>query len=201
MKKYNFETKNKAIGKVLLVLNLVTLALFQSCNISSVKEDSTQNEDTLSFEVENQIKQPKISVLVLPPYDEIANAGISPDIRKYIEDIISKDTNLILIPFPFKKLMNVPYSQIFDKKYCKSIIEQIQTDIIVMSKLDLMEKTGYMPTNRWNFAIKIYYINTGEQLLSNVKGENLTDIEIKSHIETKKNILNSEIKTYNLCKK
>ena len=50
-----------------------------------------------------------VKVLVLPPFDEIANAGVSPDIRKNIESTLISQKQFSVIPFPFKQLMGVPF--------------------------------------------------------------------------------------------
>ncbi len=135
-----------------------------------------------------------VSVLVLPPYDAIANAGISPDIQKYLESIFTTDTTLKLIRFPYRRLMNVSYHNVFDKKYCSPITAKIKTDIIIMSKLDQATGTGNMITDKWNFKIKIYNTKTGNQKVSNLSADNLTSAEIENFIKSKQQGLLTEIK-------
>ena len=155
-----------------------------------ITTDATSTDTTL----QTQTSQTKLSVLILPPYDLIANGGISPDIQTFLETEISKDTSLSLIKFPYKQLMNVPYQNVFDKKYCKPITDKIKTDIIVMSKLDNVSRTGQMPTDKWNFQIRIYNPSTDRQTNSTVKADNITDNEIKSIIASRQNDLTTEIK-------
>ncbi|MFC0878976.1 hypothetical protein ACE01N_20445 [Saccharicrinis sp. FJH2] len=127
-----------------------------------------------------EIKIPK--VFVLPPYDKIANRGISPNIQECIENKLSSIDSINLIPFSFKDMMGVAYQNIFDKKYCKPILERVSTDFIVLSKIDLRTQTGKMGTDTWDFEIKIYDINRGFQFNS-LKGENLTSKEMCDYIE------------------
>ncbi len=121
-------------------------------------------------------------VFVLPPYDEIANRGISPNIRECIESNLSSINSIKLIPFSFKEMIGIAYQNIFDKKYCKPILEKISTDFIVLSKIDLRKQTGKMSTDAWDFEIKIYDIKRGLQLNS-LKGENLTSKEMCDYVE------------------
>jgi hypothetical protein len=136
----------------------------------------------------------KISVLIFPPYDFIANEGISPDTQKYLEEELSKDTSLTVIKFPYKKLMNVPYQNVFDKKYVKPVADKIKTDKIVMTKLDQVTHTGNMNTDKWNLRIRIYDTNTGKQMNSRLVINELTSGEIKKILSVRHNDLIAEIK-------
>jgi hypothetical protein len=123
----------------------------------------------------------KLSVLVLPPYDEIANAGISPDVQQYLEQQIAADTNLSLVKFSFKEFMNVAYTNVYDKKYCQPIVDKRKTDVIIMSKLDQIISTGKMDKDKWSLSLRIYNTNTGTQTdskieLSKVESENMQTI-------------------------
>jgi hypothetical protein len=96
-----------------------------------------------------------ITVLVLPPYDEIANAGISPDTRLILERNLMNKNKIKVIPFPLKKLMNVPYEMVYDKKYCAPIIEKVKCDIIVMTQI--ITKNEMEPgIGPWAYKTKIY---------------------------------------------
>ena len=96
--------------------------------------DSSSINNQEAVEIESKPK----SVLVLIPYDEIANAGRSPNIQQCLESEFRKIDSFDLRPFPFKKLMGVPYQMVYDKKYCKSILEKVTVDYIIMSKLCLL---------------------------------------------------------------
>jgi len=136
----------------------------------------------------------KFKILVLPPYDAIANEGISPNIKKYVEDIFTTDTTFRLLQFPYKRLMNVSYQNVFDKKYCSPITDRIETDIIIMAKLDQVTGTGNMTTDKWNFKIKIYNTRTGIEKLSNLNANNLTSSQIENLITSRRQELFNETK-------
>lgn len=140
-----------------------------------------------------QNKQKKLSILVLPPYDEIANAGISPNISEIIEENIN-DEGLSVIKFPFKKLMNVPYQNVFDKKFCKPILQKIKPDIIIMSKIDQVNSSGTMETDKWNLRIKIYNVRKEVQINSSLTADNLNPSELQNFIKQNKETLIKEIK-------
>lgn len=135
-----------------------------------------------------------LRILVLPPYDAIANEGISPNIQKYIENIFATDTTFSLIKIPYRRLMNVSYHNVFDKKYCSPFTDEIKTDVIIMSKLDQAIETGNMTTDKWNFKIKIYNTRTGMQQLSNLKSNNLTGSQIEDLVRSRRQELFSEVK-------
>jgi hypothetical protein len=192
-------------------ISIVTFTILTSCNNSdtqTIKDGRTETQaiDTTKTIFKTPIAAssdttiiPKstsanLTVLVLPPYDAIANEGISPDIQKYIENVFSTDTTFRFIKFPYKRLMNVSYQNVFDKKYCSPITDKIKTDIIIMSKLEQVTGTGNMTTDKWNFEIKIYNTRTGSQKLSNLNTNDLTSSEIENYIKSKQQELFSETK-------
>jgi hypothetical protein len=191
-------------------ISIVTFFILTSCNNSDTQIKVGQTDTVATGKTKTILKNtiavssdtamiPKLiltnlSVLVLPPYDAIANAGISPDIQKYLESIFTTDTTLRLIKFPYRQLMNVSYQNVFDKKYCSPITAKIKTDIIIMSKLDQATGTGNMITDKWNFKIKIYNTKTGNQKVSNLSADNLTSAEIENFIKSKQQDLFTEIK-------
>ncbi|MGZ4059335.1 MAG: hypothetical protein ACXVPU_09915, partial [Bacteroidia bacterium] len=160
---------------------------------SLFKNNVRETKDTIT---NKKLAKSKLSVIVLPPYDEIANEGISPDIQKFLETEISKDTNLTLIKFPYKQLMNIPYSNVFDKKYCKPIADKLKVDIIVMSKIIIIARTNDMTADIWSLKIKIYNPNTGIQINSSLTADNSagTGNEIKKVIADNQITLTTEIK-------
>lgn len=190
------------------ILTFITLSSCNNSDTQTIKDGQTETLaiDTTKTNIKTAIAVssdttiiPKstltnLAVLILPPYDMIANAGISPDIQKYLESIFTTDTTLRLIKFPYRRLMNVSYQNVFDNKYCKPITDKIKTDIIIMSKLDQSTGTGDMTTDKWNFEIKIYNTKTGKQKISSLTGENLTSSEIENLINFKQQELFSETK-------
>jgi hypothetical protein len=191
----NYPSAMKNIVYISLILWL------SSCNNSSnvtgdnamTTHSSETTMDTMTA-TSTQRRLKKISVIVLPPYDLIANEGISPDIQKYLETEISSDTSLTVIKFPYKDLINVPYHNVFDKKYCKPIADKVHADIIIMTKLELRERTGRMTSDNWNLSIRFYNVERDSQIDSKIVGDNLSDLEIKQLLEQKRLDLVEEIK-------
>ena len=72
--------------------------------------------------------------------------------------------------------MGVPYQMVYDKKYCKSILEKVTVDYIIMSKLNYKNISGNMPNDKWDFSIRIYDVTSNKQIDSELKG---SDIEFK----------------------
>jgi hypothetical protein len=124
-----------------------------------------------------------VKVLILPPYDEIANAGRSPDTRQIIESALTNNGQLSVLPFPFKKLMGVPYQMVYDKKYCRPILEKVDCDVVVMTQIitDNERNPGIWP---WTYKILIYNTRTGKQLNS-IQGDNLKAEDFQKDIDTK----------------
>lgn len=151
-----------------------------------ISTDSTSGTQSL--------KKIKLSVLVLPPYDIIHNRGISPDILEYLEKVIGNDTSVTLIKFPLKKLMNTPYQNVFDKKYCKPILEVVEAQIVIMSKLDHIESTGKMSTDKWALQIRIYNTAAEIQFDSKIKADSLTAEELEHFLIVNQKELIREIK-------
>jgi len=180
--------------KTYLIIPLIYLTACTNTGQPSNKGTSTDNSNGSNFTTVTYQEVVKLSVLVLPPYDEMANEGISPDVQKFLELVISQDTCLTLLKFPLVKLMGVPYQMIFDRKYCKPVIEKVKTDIIVMSKLDLVSRTGSMITCKWDLHLRIYNTNIDNQINSKVSANNLTIDELKDFLTSKRDQLILEIK-------
>ena len=121
-----------------------------------------------------------VKVLVLPPFDEIANAGTSPDVRIIIESSLANLGQLSVISFPFKELMGVPYQMVFDKMYCQPILEKVDCDIIIMSQIitDNERKPGIWP---WSYKIRVFNVKSGKQVNS-IQGDNLEAKDLQKDI-------------------
>jgi len=177
-------------------ISIVTFTILTSCNNSdtqTIKDGQTKTPD-IDTTIIPKATLTNLTILVFPPYDAIANEGISPDIQKYIEWLFTTDTTFRLMKFPYRQLMNVSYQNVFDKKYCTPITDKIKTDIIIMSKIDQTIGTGNMTTDKWKFKIKIYNPKTGNQTVSNLAADNLTSGEIENLIKSRRQELFTEIK-------
>ena len=139
-------------------------------------------------------KTEKPTVMILIPYDLNANGGFSPDTQKILENKLTHNSEIQLIKFPLKKLMNVPYQNIYDKKYCKPILENINADYIIMTKLELDNILN--SPRKWDLSFRIYDVKKNEQFDSKLKGEKLTKQEIEKKVKTSFEILINEIKKH-----
>ncbi len=132
--------------------------------------------DGISARSIEPISDSTLKVLILPAHDEIANAGISPDVQKMLESTLSDAPRFSVISFPFKRLTDVPYHMVYDKKYCGPILAKVDCDVIIMTKLitDNEKKPGVWP---WSYSIRIYNVRTKMQTNS-IQGKNLKSGEL-----------------------
>jgi hypothetical protein len=173
--------------KVKYLLTILILTITISCENRESKIDTANSDHNLQTENSvNENKQTKVlmkpKVLILPSYDKIANRGISPNIRQFLQDGLKTSDSIELIEFPFNELMNIPYQNVFDKAYCSPILEKINCDLIVMSKIDLIEQTGNMNSDKWNLRIRIYNSGQDQQIDSSVELDGLTSLELKEKL-------------------
>jgi hypothetical protein len=133
------------------------------------------------------------TVLVLPPYDKIAGRGISPNIQKLLEEAMAGDSSLSVLKFPYSKLVDVPYQNVFSKLYYMPIWDRVRADIIIMSKIDLQSETGNMFTNKWDLLIKYYYAPGDKEILSKLTANDLTIPQIGELISSQRQKLYEEI--------
>jgi hypothetical protein len=137
-------------------------------------------------------KKEKPTVLILHPFDLDANGGFSPEIQHLLENKLAENTHIELIKFPLKKLMNVPYQNVYHKKYCNVILEKIRTDFIIMSKLELKSEIEF--PKKWKLNFRIYDVKNNKQFESKLTGENLTKKEIERKVNMNYKLLIEEIK-------
>lgn len=170
---------------------LVAIVALVAC---SDKKDTSVNEmidesqplvEVASLPDDSFTEKKPLNVIVLPPYDEMAGAGISPDISKYLENALRKDDELEVMKFPYQKLINANYYMVYDKKFCRDIVELIGPDIIVMSRLELSKRTGNMNTDRWDFEVKVYDVTSDRQRKS-ISGQSLRAEAIHKTIDERR---------------
>ena len=133
----------------------------------------------------------KPTVLILPPFDLNANGGFSPEIHKILEENFKNNLEINLIKFPFKKLIHIPYQNVYDKKYCKLLLEKLDVDFILMSKIDLKEILEQ--NKKWDLSFRIYNVKANQQFDSKLKGKDLSYAEIEEKVHNNHQILVDEI--------
>ncbi|APZ46024.1 hypothetical protein BW723_06825 [Polaribacter reichenbachii] len=139
-------------------------------------------------------KTQKPSVLVLPSYDLNANGGFSPEIQEILEENFKNNLEINLIKFPFKKLIHIPYQNVYDKKYCKLLLEKLDVDFILMSKIDL--KDILEQNKKWDLSFRVYNVKANQQFDSKLKGKDLSYAEIEEKVQNNHQILVDEISDF-----
>jgi hypothetical protein len=188
-------------GFILIALVLIAAGCKQNKPATGNNTETdlpVQTQDTITnIEIsQTEVRQEKISILILPPADGmVSTAGITPDFAQYLATALAMDSALCPIKFPYKKLQNTPYLHIFDKRYCKPISDKVETDIIIMSELEFVHRTGNINSDQWHIRIRIYNTKTDRQIDSKVKAKNLPAEEMNDFILKRRNELISEIKT------
>ena len=172
---------------------LIFALFFFGCNVPekeipiAVVSNEIFNKDSIvlkidSIEVNTKIDS-VIDVLVVQISNGYEYAQFGYDFEPIIEKELSQFENINVIPFPYKKLMGVSYQGVFDKKYCKPIIEKVDVDFLILSifKGNLLEIGQKIPI--WGYEIRIVNANNMEQANS-IGADNLKDYsQIENHIK------------------
>jgi hypothetical protein len=188
-------------------LGIITLFFLFFCTTRQESNESklllANNTETVdSTLVDNSsktnIQKDSIEILILPSYDKIHNVGGSPDVMRILEDILSNKENFKIIPFNSINWSGVTFQMIFDKRYCKPILEKVNCDIIIMSHIIAGNDDGSEPGigEPWAYKTKIYNIKTDKQFES-IKGRNLEPEEFEKDINVKAvTLINDILKIY-----
>jgi hypothetical protein len=117
--------------------------------------------------------------IILPPYDEIAGKGSSPDVDRYLKSVLKSQKEIAILPIDYKQAVYM----IFDKKYLKQIIDTIHPDAVIMSKLKLSKGTGNMASDLWDIKIRLY-ISKSDKQIDLFHAEALTNGKIRDTINS-----------------
>lgn len=190
--------KNNQIkfSKTIAVFLLIILS---SCDSNKKASPEIKQADIYSDTKDSKINTvlitqefnvPEIKLIVIPCSNGYEYSMHGYDINPIIEIELNKISDINVAPFPLKKLMNIPYNGIFDKRYCKPIIENVDTDFLIMTKF-----VGNMFPQRerklndksdkdiWGYETKILNAKSMRQKKS-ISAYNLnTYSEIKEHIK------------------
>jgi len=127
-----------------------------------------------------------IEVMVIPCSNGYEYAMHNYDFNPIIESELNQFKNINVKPFPFKKLIGVPYQGVFDKKYCRPILENVDVDFLILTRFSEKYSRLTGVEKKWGYELRIVKSKTLEQLNS-IKATNLSEYkQIESHI--KKNI-------------
>jgi hypothetical protein len=158
--------------------------LLMSCRVEhtqSTGNDSTTlpvyEADTVAT-AKTDIQKMKLLVVQCSNGYEFAMANY--DFNPIIEESLRSKDTVEVIPFPYKKLMGVIYQGVYDRGYCKPILEKVEADYLIMTRF-----TGPHPDTPnsdsvvWGYETKILNTKTMNQKVSIGKSgfERYSDIE------------------------
>ncbi len=143
-------------------------------------------EANLEFQVNTTVDRvalDTIKVLVVQCSNGYEYAIHGVNFNPTIESELNNYKNIRVIPFPFKKLMGVPYQGVYDKKYCQPIIDKVNVDYLILTRFsddtDITQKT-------WGYQVKIVKTKTMDQVNSitaiNLKSYDLVEEHIRNNI-------------------
>ncbi|MDO6739490.1 hypothetical protein [Wenyingzhuangia sp. 2_MG-2023] len=174
---------------------LLSITSFVSCKNQNHEKQhenlSVLNIDTLqSKKVETYFekKADTLKIMVLPCWNHYTYGTYGYEVTPVIERELKRFKNLKVIPLPLKKLMDVPYQVVFDKKYCKPIIERVNTDILVLSRFDKEIDPVRRNEMVWGYELKLVETK-GMKQINSLNVHNLKRFEgiekyITNNIET-----------------
>ena len=140
------------------------------------------------------ITKPKLKVLVLPPYDQVANRGASPHTQKMLEVVFTDKPGFELVPFG-RKHYQTHYQNIFDKAYLGPILEVEKPDVILMSRLELIDWGDNMDESLWSLSLRYYESFTEEQFDSELTFIKLDQVGLQDQISKSAEALLNEIES------
>ncbi|MFT6246400.1 MAG: hypothetical protein ACJA0U_000154 [Salibacteraceae bacterium] len=194
----NFKSQTILIGLV-----PITLLCFMLVGCNSTEKKNAHNsdlnvtvKDSVNFEatiINETLNIDTLKIFVVQCSNGYSGAGY--DFNPFIETELNKFESVQVEPFPFKKLMGVAYQGVFDKKYCTPIIEEVDVDFLILTRVvsnAFPEVPGDTETE-WGYELRIVNTKTLEQINS-ISAGNLKEYEqIENHIKDNIEILKSDI--------
>ena len=166
------------------------------CAVISCKQDNKQQRheqaskltenanDTLKLTADNAKGQSSAdtiakqkTILILPCSN---GYGSEVPIELFIENALKNNPFVKIIPFPSKKLQNIAYHGVFDKRYCTPIIDKVEVDYLIMSEISGERTNPVLITDTisrgYGYKIKILNTKTLEQKNS-INAKDLQSLE------------------------
>lgn len=114
--------------------------LLMSCKgepTTPVRSDSTavptnKIDSVASPAKESEVRKIKLLVVQCSNGYEFAMHGY--DFNPLLEEKLRHIDAVEVIPFPYKKLIGVTYQGVYDKKYCKPILDKVEADYFIMTR-------------------------------------------------------------------
>lgn len=127
-------------------------------------------------------QESQIRVRILPPYDAAALRGISPNTSDYLANALAPQSGLEIVPLTAKQYRG-PIHNTFNKKFIVESEVDVGMDVIVMSKLELIEQKEHMEDITWTLSLRLYHVH------KDVQEDFAFKYRVKTSAQLKKEIL------------
>lgn len=145
------------------------------------------NLNSLQLDIKKEDNK-KITVLVIQCSNGYEYSMFGFDFNPIIESELKRIENVEVIPFSLTKLLGVTYQGVYDRKYCKPILDKIDADYYIMTRFtgEYHQDTPKMSKMNWGYETKVLNTKSMQQIVSigNKRLNEYRDIEI----DIKKNI-------------
>jgi len=132
--------------------------------------DSIISQDLSKSTTNDSLKQndfSKMSVLLLPCSNGYDFGTSGYDFVPIMSRELEKFEGIVVVPFPYKTLMNTSYYGVYDKRYCKPIIDKVEADYFLMARYSETHPDIYgIDTVKWGYEIRILNTKTMHQMTS-----------------------------------
>ncbi len=185
-----------------LLLFIIISLLFVACQSEnkSVQSESKvsviETIDTLTTQKKETIKEPikqtsPITVMIVPCSNGYEYAQRLGDLNPSLEKYIAKDKRIHLEPFPYNKMKGSGFHGVYDKHYCKQILETVSVDFLIMSEMSggigMPHLDSIKP--KWGYATKVLNTKTMNQFKAISAKELDSYYDIDGDIQSKTNQL------------
>ncbi|MGB1205390.1 MAG: hypothetical protein ACPG5B_07085 [Chitinophagales bacterium] len=171
----------------------------KSITVKTEEQQSETNQNKFSASVTIETKKEVVKtidaleILVIPCYNGYEYELHNYDFNPIIEQELNNFATIHVPIFPFKKLKGVAFQGVFDKKYCKPIIEKTNADFFVMTKFAKNYDNFAPKKHGWGYETRILDIKTMKQINS-IEAHGLKEYgEIEKHIKENIEVLKADI--------
>lgn len=131
--------------------------------------------------IETPNKPKPITVMVVPCSNGYDYGMYLGDLNPFLEEQLANDARIHLEPFPLKKMNGSGYHGVYDKRYCKQILETVSVDFLIMTKM--IGGNGFPTLDtipvKWGYSTKI--LNT--QSMDQFKGISASGLDSFNEID------------------
>ena len=167
-------------------LFFVILIILQSCpnNPTEKNQDSEKVTASITQKDTDQNKGPvhtdpiidKIKIMVIPCSNDYDFGTNGIELTPYIEEALKQSDSIEVVPFPFKEMKGTGYFGVYDKRYCKPILDKVHADYLIMSELRGNPEGRFKSDSSWGYGTKILNTKTMIQV-SSIQADHLSKYE------------------------